>query len=157
MLAVACDGGTVPPPHEASPCRVSFVIDGDSLACGDGRELRLLLIDAPEMAQEPWGERARAVLLDLVAPGAELEVEYDVEREDPFGRDLAYLYTSDGRMANEEMARRGYVVALVVPPNGRHEARIRAAVQEAMAAERGLWADWKFACPPAHFRAGECG
>lgn len=147
---------TSPPPPELDLCRVSFIIDGDSLTCADGREIRLLLIDAPEMAQEPHGEQARQVLVEMAPGGTELDVEYDVERRDDFGRDLTYLYLPDGRMVNEEMALRGYAVALVIPPNGRHADRIRAAVAEAEAAERGLWAEWKFACLPADFRAGLC-
>lgn len=151
---VASDGRLADP--AAGSCRVTLVIDGDSLACSDGREVRLLLIDAPELAQEPWGGEARAVLAGLAGSGTALEIEHDVERLDAFGRHLAYLYLTDGRMVNEEVALRGYALALVIPPNGRHEARIRAAVKEAMAAGRGLWAEWGFACPPADFRAGEC-
>lgn len=137
-------------------CTVSSVIDGDSLRCADGRQMRLLLIDAPELGQAPWGDQARAALLDIAPITTRLSVEYDVVRSDTFGRDLAYLYRSDGTMVNERMGRRGYAVPLVIPPNGRYEGRIRAAVAEAEAAERGLWAEWKFACLPVDYRAGRC-
>ncbi|MEE8147341.1 MAG: thermonuclease family protein [Longimicrobiales bacterium] len=152
-----CGSGGQPPtlPSE-DVCAVSSVIDGDSLNCVDGRRMRLLLIDAPEMAQVPFGDQARLVLLDLAPLGTELSVEYDVDRRGDFGRDLTYLWLPDGTMVNEAMAALGYAVALVIPPNGRYEERIRAAVAEASEAGRGLWADWKFACLPVDFRAGRC-
>ena len=46
----------------ASPnadCAVSNVVDGDTLDCVDGRRIRLLLIDAPEMYQGALGPVAR--------------------------------------------------------------------------------------------------
>jgi micrococcal nuclease len=132
------------------------VLDGDSLRCADGREIRLLLIDAPEWGQAPWGDLARAVLVDLAPPGSSLDVVYDIQRTDSFGRDLAYLYQPGGAMVNERMAWLGYAVALVIPPNGLHEDQIRAAVSSALAEERGLWAEWKFACLPVDYRAGRC-
>lgn len=152
----ACDGSGEPPARTENPCVVSFVIDGDSLACNDGREVRLLLIDAPEIAQAPWGDRARVALLDLAGPGTRLDAEYDVDRIDDFERHLLYLYLADGTMVNEEMAGRGYALALVIPPNGRYEAQIRAAVEAARAEGRGLWADWGFTCAPWDFRAERC-
>lgn len=118
--------------------------------------MRILLIDAPELAQAPWGDRARIALIDLAGPGTRLDAEYDAERLDDFERHLLYLYLPDGTMVNEEMAARGFALALVFPPNGRYEARIRAAVDAARAAGRGLWAAWGFTCEPRDFRAGRC-
>jgi micrococcal nuclease len=155
-LLAGCGDGQSPTPPALTVCAISFVIDGDSVTCVDGREIRLLLIDAPEIAQAPYGGQARDVLRDLVPIGTRLDVEYDLDTRDDFGRDLTYLYLSDGTMVNEELASLGYVVPLVIPPNGRYEDRIRAAVADAEAAERGLWAEWKFACLPADFRAGRC-
>lgn len=50
-------------------CSVSRVIDGDTLDCADGRRIRLLLIDAPEMDQGPFGEVAKVFLSGLVPAG----------------------------------------------------------------------------------------
>ncbi len=157
LALAACEWNGDPPALRVEDaCVVAFVIDGDSLACTDGREVRILLIDAPELAQAPWGDRARLALVDLAGPGTRLEAEYDVERLDDFDRHLLYLYLADGTMVNEEMAARGFALALVFRPNGRYEARIRAAVEAARAEGRGLWADGGFACQPRDFRAGRC-
>jgi len=133
------------------------VIDGDSIRCADGREIRLLSIDAPEMAQAPWGERARAALLARAPLRTALIVEYDLERRDDFGRDLAYLYLPDRSMLNEQMVSSGNAVAFVVQPNQRYARRIREAEREAREARVGLWGDWGFTCRPVDFRHGGCG
>ena len=137
---------------------MSRLSDGDSLWCAEGNErVRLLLVDAPETAQVPWGDSARSALASLLPPGRTVRVELDADPRDDFGRLLAYLWLDDGRMVNEEIARAGYVVLLVYPPNVRYLDRIRNAVNEARDAGRGLWATPAFDCLPVDFRAGRCG
>lgn len=89
--------------------------------------------------------------------GTSVTVETDVRVRDPFDRILGYVYLPDGRMVNEEMARSGYVTALVYPPNVKYVERIRRAVAEARKAKRGLWATDFFNCSPRDYRAGRCG
>lgn len=131
--------------------------DGDTLRCADGQRVRLLMIDAPELGQGASGEAAVDALRSLAPPGTRVRLEMDVRERDPFERLLAYAWLPDGRMVNEEMARSGYAVALVYPPNVRHADRIRAAVRQARADRRGLWAEGGFDCEPREWRAGRCG
>ncbi|WP_420632996.1 thermonuclease family protein [Candidatus Palauibacter sp.] len=145
-----------PPPVASAECVLSRAIDGDSIRCADGREIRLLSIDAPELAQEPWGEHARAELLRVAPINTSLRVEYDLERVDVFDRDLAYLHLPGGVMLNEHMVASGYAVAYVIPPNRRYEDRMLAAEASASEARRGLWAAWGFTCRPADFRRDRC-
>jgi len=147
-----------PPSEDITTCTVAWLSDGDSLHCVEGGErIRLLLIDAPETAQVPWGDSAKSALETLLPGGVEARVEYDVDRRDDFDRLLAYLWLDDGRMVNEALAEAGYAVVLYYPPNGRYRARIEAAVDAARAAHRGLWATPAFDCLPVDFRAGRCG
>jgi micrococcal nuclease len=138
-------------------CRITRVVDGDTVHCGDYGSIRLLMIDSPEMSQGAAGRDARRVLLKLIPVGTPVKIELDVTARDRYGRILGYIYTADGRMVNEEMARSGYVTALVYPPNVRYVDQIRRAVSEAQAAKRGLWATDFFACSPRDYRAGRCG
>lgn len=147
--------------HAASPaaadtCVLQRVIDGDTIVCADGTRVRLLLIDTPEMDQGPYGRQAREYLVSLVPLGTPLELTRDVVRLDPYGRTLAYLFTPDGRMVNEEMARAGFAVVSVYPPNVRYVDRIRAAVRNAQEARAGLWETAAFECAPRDHRAGRC-
>jgi micrococcal nuclease len=137
-------------------CRVSRVSDGDTLRCSGGEVVRLLMIDAPETSQPPYGRAAAEALRALAPPGSTVRLETDVRVRDRYGRTLAYVWLPDGRMANEELARSGYAVALVYPPNVRHVERIRDAVAEAREARRGLWGVDAFECLPRDHRAGTC-
>lgn len=140
----------------AEMCTVSRVYDGDTVTCRSGERIRLLLIDTPEMDQGPFGREARTALLRLIPLGTTVRVEHDVERQDRYGRTLGYLWLPDGRIVNEELARAGYALSLTYPPNVRHVDRIRAAVEDAKAARRGLWARSGFSCEPRDHRAGRC-
>jgi endonuclease YncB( thermonuclease family) len=136
---------------------IAAVIDGDTVGCDEARQVRLLLIDAPEMEQGAYGQLAREALLQLVPIGTPVMLEIDVDPEDQYERTLAYVVLSDGRIVNEELLRTGVAVVSVYPPNVRHVDRIRAVSEEAQEAGRGLWALDAFSCLPADFRAGNCG
>lgn len=154
-----------PPPRSGAPsdgggarhpCTVARVSDGDTLVCADRTKVRLLLIDAPEALQAPWGAQAKTALTRLAPVGSTVFLESDVRPTDPYGRALAYVWLGDGRMANELLARDGYVLALTYPPNVRYVDRIRAAVESAKSNRRGLWSTSAFACSPKDFRKGRC-
>jgi endonuclease YncB( thermonuclease family) len=154
--ALAC--GKVPgrPEADLPACVVRRVIDGDTLVCEPGERIRLLLIDAPEMGQGPFGLRARLALEELAPVGATLRLELDAQERDRYGRILAYLHGADGTFINRELVRRGYAVVAVYPPNVRHVELLRAAADSARAERRGLWETSAFECRPADFRAGRC-
>jgi micrococcal nuclease len=137
-------------------CRVTRISDGDSMQCGTAGRIRLLLIDAPELAQGAAGSNAREALLRILPVGTSVTVETDVRPRDSYKRILGYVYLPDGKMANEEMARTGYATSLVYPPNVRYVERIRRAVDDARKAKRGLWATNFFDCSPRDYRAGRC-
>jgi micrococcal nuclease len=137
-------------------CQIASITDGDTVICADGRRIRLLLIDSPEMSQGPYGLAAKQALEALLPVGTSARVELDVEITDRYRRTLAYLYDAAGRMVNEEMARLGYALQLTYPPNVLHVERIDAAVEEAREAGRGLWSGSAFDCTPQDHRAGRC-
>ena len=137
-------------------CTITRVSDGDTVVCESGEKVRLLLIDTPETGQKPFGQRAREALLGLAPPGTTVSLETDIQPKDRYGRTLAYLWLPDGGMANERMARAGYAVPLVYPPNVKYLDRIRSAAAEAKAARRGLWGTAAFQCLPRDHRAGHC-
>jgi micrococcal nuclease len=154
---------TLPSREEPAPaagttayCSIERIVDGDTFRCAGGRRVRLLLIDAPERDQGPFGRVASAALRRLAPVSSEVVLEFDLVREDRYGRSLAYAYTRDGRMVNEEMARGGYALVSVYPPNVKYVDRIRAAAAEAQRARRGLWSTSAFSCSPADHRRKLC-
>ncbi|PKL35975.1 MAG: hypothetical protein CVV44_17255 [Spirochaetae bacterium HGW-Spirochaetae-1] len=87
------------------------------------------------------GKKAAAFVKSLVGKGSVLEIEFDVERRDRYGRLLAYLYFPDGRMLNEEIVRAGYASVMTIPPNGKYKDRFLKAYREARESRVGLWGE----------------
>lgn len=143
-------------PQSAPSCRVANVVDGDTLDCADGRRIRLLLIDAPEMAQQGFGERAKITLEELARVGTELSVELDVQPTDRYGRTLAHLHHPSSGNINRRLLELGVAVVGVYPPNVRHVEDYRRVAERARLAGHGLWSLGGFDCAPAAFRAKRC-
>lgn len=67
-------------------CVVAAVSDGDSFRCRDIQRVRLLLLDASEMDQGAFGVRSRDALRARMPRGDTVWLEFDVQREDRYGR-----------------------------------------------------------------------
>ncbi|MDH3260206.1 MAG: lamin tail domain-containing protein [Acidimicrobiia bacterium] len=138
--AAACSPATVSNP--TTPGVAAYVIDvqdGDSLVVeinGSEEKVRLIGINAPEY-DECFGPESATGLRDLIAD-TEVQVVPDVEARDQYGRLLGYVYR-EGTLINEEMARRGLVLARAFQPNTALQERLDAAAQEARDNERGMW------------------
>ena len=127
---------------------VRRVIDGDTIELTDGRLIRYLGIDTPELRRregdrwvidpEPFGQDAKDANARLVE-GKTVTLEYDAQTHDRYGRLLAYVYV-DGQMVNAKLLEEGYASALTIPPNVRYTERFRRLVQKARRTQRGLWA-----------------
>ncbi len=116
------------------------VIDGETLALADGRELRLAGIETPgagTRGEAALAKRAQAALDKLVA-GAPLELRYGGAPTDRRGRIVAQLFAG-GRWVQRELVRRG-----LARVHGSADARVGlpellAAEAAARTARRGLW------------------
>ena len=119
----------------SSLIRVERISDGDTVSVMVGGRLekvRLIGIDAPEMAQRPWGKRAKQHLEDILAGSSwSVTIERDVVERDKYGRLLGYIRTSEGRLINEMMVRDGYAVLYTFPPNVKYVDLFTAAQREA--------------------------
>jgi len=146
---------TLPTGAATLPCVVESVTDGDTFRCTGGRRVRLLTIDAPEMDQAPFGSSSRAKLAQLLPVGSSATLELDIQREDQYGRTLAYV-RRPGVLVNRAIVRSGMAVVAVYPPNVRYVEVLRAAADSARADRAGLWATNGFECLPADHRAGRC-
>src|SRR5215210_7907326 len=66
-------------------------------------------------------------------------MENKIERMDQYDRLLAYVYTRDSQMFNEDLLEEGYAQAHPYPPNTKYENCFVAAQADAMAASIGIW------------------
>lgn len=136
----ACGGDTVSEcgPNEAT---VDRVIDGDTIVLDTGVKIRYLLVNAPETTNghnDCYGSNAAQYNSDLVL-GKKVELTYDVQCDDMYGRTLAYVKV-DGQEVNSLLLSRGYACLLHIPPDGDDRLdEFKALQQEAKDAKRGLW------------------
>ncbi len=132
-------------PAEAQRVRVKSVADGDTVTLDDGRKVRYIGIDTPEH-NEPFFDEAKGLNSSLVT-GRDVFLEYDVERQDNYGRSLAYIYVrldNGDVMVNAEILRQGLARMYTFPPNLKHVDTMRAMQREAIESQRGQWKSYVF-------------
>ncbi|WP_210244082.1 thermonuclease family protein [Arthrobacter yangruifuii] len=123
------------------------VIDGDTLVvdlAGEDVTVRLLNVDTPETKDpnEPvqcLGPEATVFLEEALPPGSSVELEYDVEREDRYGRTLAGVYDDEDRLMNAEVARHGFGIPVTYEPNAKFRPPVDEAYEEARDQQAGLF------------------
>lgn len=125
---------------------VSYVNDGDTIVLTNGKRVRYIGINTPEIDHDnqraqPYGYTARAFNKKMVL-ARKIRLEFDQERHDHYGRWLAYIFLADGTFLNENMLQKGYAYFLFKKPNLKYNQRLLNAQQAAMKAGRGLWKNW---------------
>ncbi|MBI5074735.1 MAG: thermonuclease family protein [Nitrospirae bacterium] len=135
---------------------IEKILDGDSVEAnvrGRKEQIRLIGIDAPELSQKPWGKRSKKFLEELIsASGWQARIEYDVEKRDKYARVLAYLWSRDNKLINEEMLRNGHAVLFTLPPNVKHSDRLASAQVIARENKRGIWGKGGLKQLPSDYR-----
>ena len=125
---------------------VSRVVDGDTVeitpAIDGVVDVRLIGMDTPETVDpgeevEPLGPEASSFATEELT-GRSVGLEFDVEREDQYGRLLAYVYLG-GEMFNEVLVDEGLAQAYPYEPNTRYGGRFAAAQKQARVAGIGIW------------------
>lgn len=137
----APDPGAPAVPADAGEAWVDYVHDGDTLFFTDGRKVRLLGIDTPEVGRdaECGGDAARERLRAVLPEGTRVRTVADVQERDRYDRWLLFLFTDDGGFVNLDLIRDGYAEAVVIPPNTLWSEHLEEAEREARAAGLGIW------------------
>lgn len=121
---------------DVNETQVLRVIDGDTIVLEGGQRVRYIGIDTPEESR-PYYLEAKEENKRLVQ-GKKVRLEYDVEKEDKYGRALAYVYVGE-IFVNAELVKNGYAMIYTFPPNVKYAKTFLALQQEARTAKRGLW------------------
>jgi micrococcal nuclease len=141
---------------------VTEVHDGDTvkLKSTDGvvEKVRLIGIDAPEIAQAPFGKNAKDSL-EKILLNKKVRMESDVAPRDHHGRLLGYIYVkSTNELVNETMIASGQAVLLTVPPNVAKVDLFIKAQNKARLAHLGVWSkESSLAEMPDDFRRAKRG
>lgn len=138
VLADAC---RMPARTEAVTTR--FVIDGDTLELTDGRRVRLVGVDTPEVGRrgkpsQPFARAAKERLQELASDQG-LRMYVGPEAKDRYGRTLGHLFDAKGHNIEAQLLGEGLGFALAVPPNTALAACHMRAEQLARSASVGLW------------------
>ncbi len=131
---------------------VARVGDGDSLTLADGRKLRLLQVDAPELQADCYGRAALRELAELAGPGTRVRLARDpgLDSSDRYGRALRYVFVGS-RNVNVELVRRGAASPYFFRNDrGVYARELLVAVEAARGRRAGYWS----ACPGARLNAG---
>lgn len=109
--------------------------------------VRYINLDAPELAKGPKGQdacfaqEAKKRNEDLVL-GQEVELEFDENERDRFGRYLAYVFVHKDKerlFVNEVLLKEGMAVFFLDTVNLRYQAGLVEAAQVAHEEGKGLW------------------
>ncbi len=146
-----------PAPAQGASVIVARAVDGDTLKLADGRRVRLIGIDTPELHYsekllrdarrtnkdvetiQSMGKRS-AQFTKKLCEGKRVRLESDVTKSDRYGRMLAYAYLEDGIFINAEIIKEGYAQVMTIPPNVKYADYFLKLQREARDGRRGLWA-----------------
>jgi micrococcal nuclease len=115
-------------------------VDGDTAWFYPIGKARFLYIDTPEIypQMQRFGQEAADVTCEALSDARVIEVEYDGQREDDYGRALVWVWVDD-ELLQEELARLGLVVRLYDYGDYRYERRVDQAIKEAQKNKAGIY------------------
>lgn len=134
-----------PEPGQLPSAKVQRVVDGDTLRLVDGRSVRLIGLNTPELGRqgrsaEPLAEAARQRLQALVAASAgRVSLQLGPEAKDHYGRTLAHAYDSQGRNLEAQLLAEGLGYLVAVAPNLALVECQQVAERSARQARLGVW------------------
>ncbi len=131
-----------------SQIRVLEVIDGDTIKLSNGRLLRYIGLDTPEVRikekagdfkyrPQPFSLEAKEFNRKLVE-GKLVRIEFDIEKTDRYGRLLGYCFLEE-TFVNARLIEQGYAVLYTYPPNVKYVELFIDAQKRAREAKNGLW------------------
>ncbi|MHA6962696.1 thermonuclease family protein [Zobellella denitrificans] len=124
---------------------VRHVIDGDTVILKDGRVIRFIGVDAPELNKHNNGlpefgaEAARDWLVNKIVKQSQLKLVFGVKRRDDYGRWLAHPLTSEGELLVTQMLTQGLGRLMLFPPNHDYWPCWLEAERQARRSRRGIW------------------
>lgn len=149
---------------EAAPfikAEIVSIIDGDTIKVStDGgittKKIRLLCINAEESVHSDesrnnsYGEKASSFLKDFMSGFSTVWLQYDVEPQDVYARELCYVWLTDQasidnsddlkeHMLNAVLLKEGYVYTVIYEPNSLYADIFLSLETESRKALMGLW------------------
>lgn len=134
---------------------VERVYDGDTIKLKDGRHVRILGVNAPEVdhgkesSGQALGEESRMATEAFLKSNKQVRLFYDVQRVDRYERTLAHVYDAKGTSLAANLLRKGLGFHVAIPPNLSLNECLHG--QETLARNKGLgiWSHRAWRAAPA--------
>ncbi|MBQ9267848.1 MAG: thermonuclease family protein [Clostridia bacterium] len=118
-----------------------FEVDGENV------RVRFLGINTPEVAgedkvEEPYGNDAMVYTKNKLDHAKKIEIEYDdnADKEDRFGRQLAWIWVDDA-LLEEELVRVGLAKTYMLKSDYKYADVLKKAESEAKSEKLGVWSE----------------
>jgi len=140
------------PPTFASDClperidqytTVSHVYDGDTIKLKNGKNVRLIGINTPEMnyktgVPEPYAKKARDFLRKKLK-NQKIGLLFGPEKKDRYGRLLAHVFLQGEINLQQALLSKGFAINIAIPPNLSQQDCYLKSENRAKANKIGLW------------------
>lgn len=132
--------------------KVKTVYDGDTVVLEDGRKIRLLGINTPEIQHrdnpaDAGGDEAKRWLTDKLK-NTKVRLETGTEKTDKYGRTLAHLFTENKDHINLQLVEAGLAAVNIYPTELFYISELIKAQNQAEQAKRGIWGRPEYAAIP---------
>lgn len=132
--------------------RIKTVYDGDTVVLEDGRKVRLLGINTPEVQHrdkmaDAGGDEAKRWLIAKLQ-NTKVRLETDAEKTDKYDRTLAHLFTEKKEHINLQLAAAGLAEVSIYPPNLLYVDELVKAQNQAEQNKLGIWRRPEYAAMP---------
>lgn len=125
---------------------VDRVVDGDTFVAKQGNKnikVRLIGVDTPETVKpntpvQPYGKEASNYSKKTLT-NKDVYLEYDKEKNDRYGRTLAYVWLDKDHMYNKELVEKGLAREKYFAPNGKYRDVFKKAQNEAKKNKVNIW------------------
>jgi endonuclease YncB( thermonuclease family) len=124
--------------------KVRYVYDGDTLQLNDGRKIRLIGINAPELKSDgkpaqAYANEAKKALTSLFNKDKSIALVYGKDKKDRYGRLLAHVFLADGQNVQALLLKQGFANAITIPPNTQFASCYLEMESFARCSMNGLW------------------
>lgn len=129
---------------ETEDVAVSRVHDGDTLTLSDGRKVRLIGVNATEVAKrggsnQPFALKAKRAVESFIAQSKRVQLLTDTENKDHYGRWLGHVYNGTGENLEQSLLQQGLAYHVAIPPNLTLAKCLDQAEQQAQDNQLGVW------------------
>lgn len=131
---------------ERQTVTLSSCIDGDTAKfniSGEEKKVRFLAVDTPETkhptkGEEPFGKEASNYTCNRLKKAKKIELEYDGNKEDKYGRTLAFIFVDD-KLLQKDLVKNGYAKVAYLYKKYEYTDILKGAEENAKKNKKRIW------------------